>query len=299
MRSLLLFIFFAFVFSIFLISCDVIDQPYLRDGSLPPPDTAACPVPDFPSVPAAVQNVLLEDYTGHKCPNCPEAAVLAHDLYVQWAGRLKLVAIHAGWFSTFGSSPYNTNYTTPAGDAWDQFFGISNIGNPNGMINRSGYSQSHIINPNNWTSQIQEALQESPVMMLQLINEYSPTERKLCAHVRASWLQDLQEGLNLVLFITEDSLVSPQKNNNPQVGTVPDIMEYTHMHILRHAVSGPWGNPLSSSDTLTNSGNKIIQTYRYDLPEHWKPEHCKVVAFVYRTGDFKILQVEDGAVLAP
>lgn len=286
----------TFILSALLFSCDVIDEPFLREGVQPPPDTAACPIPDFPEVPVAVQNVLLEDYTGHRCVNCPQAAIQAHDLVASWGGRLKLVAVHAGLFAAYVSAPYTANYTTPAGDAWDQTFGVSNVGNPNGLINRTGFSQNHIVSPSNWAGRIQDAMQQTPEVMLQVITDYSPAERKLCAHVRATWLQDMQDNINLLLIILEDSIVSPQKNNNPQVGPVPDIMDYTHMHVMRHAMNGIWGRPIISADSLTSAGSQIIHTYRYDLPETWVAEHCGVIAFVYRTSDYQILQVEDAKV---
>ena len=41
-------------------SCDVIDNPIQEGGPIDPPDTATF-----------TKNVLLEDYTGHTCGQCP------------------------------------------------------------------------------------------------------------------------------------------------------------------------------------------------------------------------------------
>ncbi len=299
MRALHSYILILLVFILTWTSCDVIEEPYLRDGVTPPPDTSACPVPVFPDPGPALQYVLLEDYTGHKCPNCPEAAKLAHDLQAQWGNRLIVLTIHAGWFATFGSAPYTTDYTTPAGDAWDQTFGISNFGNPNGMVNRTGYAQTHIVGPANWAGRIQDEMQQTPKLSMQLITDYTDSERKLCAHVRTTWLSDMQEALNLVVVMTEDSLVSPQKNNNPQIGPVPDILEYTHMHVLRHALTSSWGNSIASPDSLLVAGTRKIHTFRYDLPEANMPKQCHIVAFVYQTSNYRILQVVEAPVVQP
>ena len=90
-----------------------------------------------------VQNVLIEDYTGHTCPNCPEAArelQAIHDIY---GDQIIGMAIHV---SKSFARPYHISqapqfqydFRTQWGDAWDDFFGISLAGLPRGMINRVG-----------------------------------------------------------------------------------------------------------------------------------------------------------------
>lgn len=274
------------------IACDKIEEPFLRDGSKPV-DTSACPVPVFPSPPVPVQKVLLEDYTGHTCVNCPGAAVLAHDLVQQYDGRLILMAIHAGWFAQPGSAPYDADYRTVAGTAWDDFFGVGLLGNPNGMINRAGYSQNHILGPANWAAKVALEMTRTPVITLQLITEYDEAERKLCTHARSTFLQNISEGLNIGFYLVEDSIVSAQKNNDPGVGSTPDILDYTHMHMLRDAINGSWGAALTSADTATTSGHQIITSYPYTIPQNFNPDHCKVIVFIYRTDTWEIVQVEE------
>jgi len=46
-----------------LYSCDVIEGDYMTVGTNNPDDTTSF-----------VKKVLIEDFTGHRCPNCPSAA---------------------------------------------------------------------------------------------------------------------------------------------------------------------------------------------------------------------------------
>ncbi|HRY98686.1 MAG TPA: Omp28-related outer membrane protein [Bacteroidales bacterium] len=273
-------------------ACDKIEEPYLRDGSKPV-DTSACPVPAFPALPAPVQKVLLEDYTGHTCVNCPGAAVLAHELQGEYPGRLIVMAIHAGWFAQPGSAPYATDYRTVTGSAWDDFFGVGALGNPNGMINRAGYPTNHVLGPANWAAKVALEMTRTPILTLQLITEYDEAERKLCSHARTTFLQDLNLDLSIGFYLVEDSIVSAQKNNDPGVGPTPDILDYTHKHMLRDAINGTWGSSLASADTTTTAGHQIVTSYPYTLPAQFNAEHCKVIVFIYRTDTWEIVQVEE------
>jgi hypothetical protein len=87
--------------------------------------------------------------------------------------------------------------------------------------------------------------------------------------------------------------MSPQKNNDPLVGPVPDIIDYIHMHMLRDAINGTWGKALTSSDSTASGGSSIIRTYAYTVNAAWKAKNCAVIAFVYDTDTKEILQVEE------
>jgi hypothetical protein len=80
-------------------SCDEIDPPYMDGVQTPPIDTTECPIPTFPADTHHVKVVLLEDYTGHKCVNCPTAAEIAHNLQITYGEKIILMAIHAGFFA--------------------------------------------------------------------------------------------------------------------------------------------------------------------------------------------------------
>ena len=61
--------------------------------------------------PAGDRNVLLEEFTGQMCPNCPEGAREAHRLQENNPGMV-IVSIHAGGFAA------GTPYVTAAGNAY-------------------------------------------------------------------------------------------------------------------------------------------------------------------------------------
>jgi hypothetical protein len=117
-----------------IISCDVEEGPFITDyNSYINPD----------------KKVLIEDFTGHLCPNCPNAAReldAIHDIY---GDQIIGMAVHV---STTFARPYSSNqapnfqydFRTQWGDNWDAFYETSSIGLPAGMINRIGFLSGFI-----------------------------------------------------------------------------------------------------------------------------------------------------------
>ncbi|MFW6019944.1 MAG: hypothetical protein ACOCPM_05120, partial [Bacteroidales bacterium] len=67
---------------IFFNSCDQIDPPYKENITFENKDT--------------VRNVVLEEFTGHLCVNCPSAGAIIHDMKDTYGENLIVISVHAG-----------------------------------------------------------------------------------------------------------------------------------------------------------------------------------------------------------
>jgi hypothetical protein len=286
---------FLAILALFLVnSCDKLESPYLNLPEVV--DTAACPVPDFPAVAEHQKRVLLEDYTGHTCPNCPTAGKLARDLKEQYPDQLVVMAVHAGWFArTYPESGipqiYDYDFRTTSGTDWDAFFGNGNAGNPNGLVNRLKVNNKYVLRPNEWAGVISSALAVEPSMDLQLIVDYDPSDRKICAHTKAYFLQTLDRNLKLEAVIIEDSIVATQKNNDASIGEVGDILDFVHMHVVRGTLNGTWGSTLATVGTANPA--TAIKTLQSVLPADCKPKNCHIVVFVFDEDTKEVLQAAE------
>jgi hypothetical protein len=281
-------VFLAFTAFLF-ISCDKSEEPYRTE-------TLTCPAPEFPVVSTHVKRVLLEDYTGHTCVNCPRAAVTARELKEDYGDKLVLMAVHAGFFANvFASGNYTYDFRTPAGTEWDTFFGIGAAGNPNGMVNRKKISNTYVISPGDWDDVIATTIAEAPLLDIHIINEYTPEENKLCTHIQTEFLETIDRDLKLIVAITEDSIVAPQKNNDPLVGATPEILDYVHMHVLRGTITTTWGSTIASLGT--SNPTSIIKSYRYQIPAKLVPKNCRIIAFVYDDDTKEVLQAAEAEVI--
>jgi hypothetical protein len=210
--------------------------------------------------------------------------------------RIILMAVHAGYFSgteSFGPE-YDYDFNTEAGTEWNNYYAI--IGNPKGMVNRIDGGVGVVTVPDKWGEKVVAQLELPADIELSITNSFNQADNKLTTTVSGHFISALQGKFNLVVCVTENNIVKPQKNNDTSIGDVPDELNYVHMHVLRIAINGPWGQELASGDV--SAGTDFSKTLSQEFAGHdWVPENCHVVAFVYQDSDKSILQVEEAAVV--
>ncbi|HPF01139.1 MAG TPA: Omp28-related outer membrane protein [Bacteroidales bacterium] len=261
-------------------SCDVIEPPYTQTNNNPV-------VTD-----TVVRKVLLEDYTGHQCPNCPGAAIIAHELMELYPGKISLITIHAGLFANLASPNYMTDFRCTTGNDLNTYFGVDLIGNPNGTINRKEYSGSRIIGPNDWASKIAELLMLAPEADINTTHTFNTTTSTIDLTAKVDVLADFSNPIMISAYLTEDSIVDYQKNNDPAVGTTPEIADYVHMHVLRGSMNGTWGDTLCSGGATV--GTQLSKTLSYTVSNaSWNKDHMNIVVFIYDAATLEIIQTEE------
>jgi len=274
----------AALLMISLYSCDKVDPPYMVKIT---PDT---------STTSHVRKILIEDYTGHNCPYCPGAAVVADSLKSIYGNKVVLLTIHAGTLAyppcSLGGPYTSINFQTTAGTAYDNFFGISAVGNPNGMINRISVGGSQIIGPTSWTSIVSTIVNNAPDAYIDITNTYNSGTRALNIKVKSEFVHDTAGTFKLCVLIKEDNIHSWQQNNNTAIGAVPIIADYTHHNVLRTDVNGTWGDTLATG--VISAGDTIVKNYTVpSLNASWVDSNCSVVVFIYDAYSKTIIQAEE------
>jgi thiol-disulfide isomerase/thioredoxin len=267
------------------ISCDKIEPPYMEtDTSIA--DTTECPVPNFPVITNHIKRILIEEYTGHYCVNCPTAAHALHSLQNTYGEKITVVAVHAGFFAEPEGGCYGLDLRCQTGE--DLYSNFSITDNPAAMFNRKKIGGSSVFtSPAAWES-VYLAADTTPVLDMQMINIYSEANNKVCIHIETEFLVQMASPLRISVFVTEDSIIGCQKNNNASVGPVPDITNYVFMHVLRGAVNGTWGSVLNADPI--SAGTKIISSFKLILNNTWVARNCHIVAFAYNPNTDEVLQ---------
>jgi hypothetical protein len=262
-----------------IFSCDVVDPPYLDQHGSDPQDTSK-----------VVRKILIEDFTGMKCGNCPEAADLAHEIQDVYPGRVVVLAIHSGWYA-MPNKDFTYDFRTETGTAIDNFFKVSDAGNPNGMVNRIEKSGSRIIGPAGWAGMAGSLTTQPPLMSIEIEPAYDESTRTISVEAIVKYLESGSANHQICVYIAEDSVVAPQQDDR----LVPPVNEeYVHNHVLRGSMNGTWGENLS--DIAIAAGESFTKNYTYKIPadSDWRPRHLKIIAFVHDYGDsFEVLQVEE------
>jgi hypothetical protein len=191
------------------------------------------PVKEVVAPPAGSRKVLVEDFTGHKCGNCPRASKAIYDLKAIYGDRLIIMAIHAGGFATPfpPSAPYYTyDFRTPEGTELDTDFGISVAGNPNGMVNRRQVNGSYIIGSTKWGDEVSAVFgNTTPVpVALTISNNFNSSTRLLETEIKTEFFESLTGNYKLCVYMVEDSIKNWQKDYDT---TPEDIEFYNHREV--------------------------------------------------------------------
>lgn len=265
-----------------LSSCDEIAPPYKQSGGV--------------VVVTGTQKVLIEDFTGFRCGNCPAAAKIATDLYDAYKGKVIVLAIHSG--STFASPRgklYATDFRTPIGEElFTTFLGLTG-GQPNGMVNRSG-TNGKIIAPDGWAAQVASELEKEAKATIDLTPKYDSVTQLLTVDVQVKWLTAGGANDHLAIYLSEDSIIHAQKDyRRPSQGLSEDDSNYVHMHVLRGAVGefGTWGEQVASK----SAGSSVTKRYTLSFAGMpWKPKNCSVVGILHDKQEGSVIQVNDAKV---
>ena len=185
---------FLFIYSALLAllcSCDGIE-----------PENRLIRLPNF----EAQRNVLIEDFTGQECVNCPTMANEIHEFKKAYApNQIIPVAIHATKLAIESSGDI-VGLKTPFGDEYFKPLGVNGI--PRVRINRA--SKPLGIGTDNTQLNIE-------TRMVSVENYNKP---------------------KLQLWLVEDSIKAIQALR----GRVDE--EYIHNHVLRDAINGVWGEDI-------------------------------------------------------
>ncbi|MBH83279.1 MAG: hypothetical protein CMP70_01215 [Flavobacteriales bacterium] len=238
-------------------SCDVIEKDNFTD-----------PEADFPWV---GKKVLIEDFTGYKCTNCPQASSELKTIEELYPGKVVGIAIHAGFFAQ-PSGYFVTDFRTTEGNELADFFEPEVF--PIGMINRQGYPQNILLSYTDWASIAAEQLLQAPTIDLSI------SEENNSVIIQARRLSESNNSLKLVVCITENGIIYKQIDGSEL------IEEYEHNHVLRKVINGTWGSNIQLSSTLST------YIYDYTLEDSWVRRNCNIVAFVYDNSNKEVLQVE-------
>jgi thiol-disulfide isomerase/thioredoxin len=278
--------------SFFGVSCDIIPYKDAKEIRTVIIDTNS-------SVTAIVpQTVLIEDFTGHTCGNCPEAAREAHRIEKLYPGRVVIMGVHCSFFAkpkNYADGSFKEDFRSPAGDALDEKFKVSSAGLPKGIVNRGrfGGSTLAILNSSEWEGKVSEILNQEPLgIKATLTPVYSVTSRQISLNATIRFQKGYTESLKAAVYVTEDSLVNWQKEYDPNFAPPENNPNYLHMHVLRSDMAPGSGTDIINSESISVD-KEIVTQWSTTLSPKVSAKNCHLILVVYKADTDEIVQVAE------
>jgi len=207
--------------------------------------------------------VLVEDFTGTWCVNCPRVQYKLDRLMERY-DRVYALAVHNG-------AHQNDPFHFEGVDELAQVYGITAYPTP--LLNR------------------REVWDEEPESVENFLLQSVPAGIQIISHIDGSTLTwevnvrfdtDLQDDTyRLAIYASENGLHADQANATPYYGGQNPIPDFEHNHVLRHAFTNVLGDPIPSESCKYD--NIYRRTYTGPLPaEISDPSHAEFTAILLK-----------------
>ena len=289
-----------FIMILWITGCDVVTEsfgPVGDRGWKPGFDQA----PVYNDTLIEKRRLLLEEFTGHKCPNCPEGADIAKQIMDDNPGDFYVVSIHAGSFAKPDISDpdqsYPSDFTTKTGDKLMIKYQVSVF--PGGMLNRTEINGRVKVNHQQWKQEA-DALLTDPAYMkprfkMYLKNTYNNEVGNASLRIgyKVEALENVTGNIAIVAYVLESHIIAPQTDKRLSDSYIPD---YEHNHVLRTGFpqTGNGKTVLvdpSKGDEIKSIGDSDLLFVR--LSDSWVPENIEVIVFLYDSNTGEVLGVEE------
>ena len=235
------------------------------------------------------RTVLIEEFTGVKCKNCPSSHAKLKQIINDNPDRVIGVAIHN---SNGLAEPHSNgeDFRTEKGiEISNKLGGTGSI--PMGAIDRYQFSGQPelVVFHNKWKNLVAQRLNSVPRVNIGISNSFDNSDRELMTTIELHYTGNVDSLNHLSIMVIEDGIIGPQSLPNQTVD-----QNYVHDHILRGMLTPANGE---LTHITTKAGRVVERQFSVTLPQHWNAENCHVVAFVHFVGgSSEVLQAETAPV---
>lgn len=239
------------------------------------------------------RTLLIMEFTGNNCSNCPNAAAIIEQIKEEEAPQ-KVISVGLHPYGNFNTEPVPTIHNESsiqdlrcqAATAIYDYYGKPN-GFPTAIFN--GLASSMSGTSSNWKQKASEALTVPTYISMSAKCSYDNDTRELAVDYSVEFLDDINMGLNVTVWLVENKILGTQTMPNGRID-----FNYVHNHVLRASLNGDWGEKL---DPPFKEGGRKEGSASMTLREDWVAENCDVVVYVYRDDNKEVEQATSVSVI--
>ena len=223
------------------------------------------------------KTVLIKDFTGVRCVNCPAAAEAVHELQHELGeDHVFIMSVHAGYLAQpVGQFP---DFTTPEGTTW---YG-DNSSNPLFSVDHVALTDGNTLYVEQVDTPLSDALAENQTFEVLTAASYDEETRLLDIEADVVATADVVGNFYVTVCMIEDSIVGRQ--------VVPGGVdtEYVFRNVFRGTVNGADGDTFYNGPVYID--DEYIYKYSIELDSAYNADQCYVLTYIYNKTDGKILQ---------
>lgn len=229
------------------------------------------------TITAEPRNILVEEFTGASCSNCPAGHIVLNGIVSSNPGRINVIGIHPTDFQQADPLP-NSKYrfqTQASTDIENRVY-MPLTFMPSAGIDRMPYNGNILSDRGSWPAAVSARLSAQPTTLVNLAVSSSYTTADSTAHVTVtvSYPKATTSDEKVTVVIVEDSLVDKQED-----GTKVDT-NYQFNNVLRGFVNKTTYTGDNVATTTKVAGTVNYKQYTQKITNLVAPKNCRVIAFV-------------------
>lgn len=225
-------------------------------------------------------NVLVEEFTGQNCNNCPAAHDLIHNKILSKPGRINAIGLYPfGLPQAIPPTGYRYDFEDSIATEIGSVIYKGIPGLPCGGIDRAPISGTIALFSSDWSGLIDSQLPIVDSVNLALKSSFDTASNTATIVATVTYLQNVSTKQNLTVVLTEDGMVDLQE--------FPAGVKsgYVFTDVFRDMISSPHpaGGPIMDTIATKTKGMVLQRTFSYKLRTKSPaivPDSCHVIAFV-------------------
>lgn len=214
--------------------------------------------------------VVIQEFTGMQCGNCPEGAAKVHEILDAFPYNSIAVSMYPSTPPGL-TDPYGTfDFRTQEATTYYNHYNCDGL--PNAIFGGTGKSNA---TPGTWAKSATDAMVKATDVSLAMSTRYDATTREVTIIWESSVDKQHSGNLNIMFWLTENNLKAPQLDFRlPPNANVN--FNYIHNHVFRCSVNGTWGERIEGLTPETPANG----TATVRLNEKWNVDNCHIVGIV-------------------
>ncbi len=200
---------------------------------------------------AAPRKVLIEQFTGASCPNCPAGEQTLHNSIANITDKVVWITHHVGY--------YEDDYTVAGSKEYTWFYGTGGTYAPACMPDRTnptafGFNSEYpIFHPGNTTAAMFNKFLNVPSFVSVNVACQLAQDNTLTVTVTGEFLAELSDA-RMNVFVIQNGIIGYQSNGGAN---------FSHDHTVRARLTSAWGDAITP-----NADGTYSMTFTYTIPEN-------------------------------